>query len=53
MTFAELLYFMLGMVKESSQNALSRFFQRAGKAGLQMSRQAFSKTRQKLRREAL
>jgi hypothetical protein len=27
MAFAEPLYFMLGMVKDSSQNALARFFQ--------------------------
>jgi hypothetical protein len=52
MTFAELLYFMLSMVKESTQNALSRFFQQTGKTGLSMSRQAFSKARQKIRREA-
>jgi hypothetical protein len=37
MTFAELMYFMLGMVKESSQNARARFFQRAGKADIPMS----------------
>jgi hypothetical protein len=53
MTFAELIYFMLGMVKESTQNALSRFFQRAGKPHIQMSRQAFSKARQKICWEAL
>jgi hypothetical protein len=34
MDFTELLYFMLGMVKDSTQNALSRFFQRAGKADI-------------------
>jgi hypothetical protein len=53
MTFAELLYCMLGMVKESSPNALSRFFQWAGKADIHMSQQAFSKARQKIRWEAL
>jgi hypothetical protein len=36
MTFAELLYCMLSMVKDSAQNALSRFFRLAGKAGLHM-----------------
>jgi hypothetical protein len=46
------MYFMLGMVKESTQNALSRFFQQAGKRCLSMSRQAFSRARQKIRREA-
>jgi hypothetical protein len=41
------------MVKDSSQNALVRFFQRAGKTGLHMSQQAFSKARQKIQWEAL
>jgi hypothetical protein len=51
MIFSELLYFMLVMVKESTQNTLSRFFQQAGKPHIQMSQQAFSKARQKIRRE--
>jgi hypothetical protein len=53
MTFAELIYFMLGMVKESSQNALSRFFPRIGKGHIHMSQQAFSAARQKIKWEAL
>jgi hypothetical protein len=52
-TFAELIYFMLGMVKGSSQNALERFFPRIGKAYIPMSRQAFSAARQKVKGEAL
>jgi hypothetical protein len=36
MAFADLIYFMLNMVKESAQNALARFFQRAGKADIPM-----------------
>jgi hypothetical protein len=52
MTFADLMYFMLSMVKDSSQNALSRFFQQAGKADIHMGQQAFSKARQKIRWEA-
>ena len=53
MTFAELMYFMLGMVKDSTQNAPARFFQRAGKDDIHMSQQAFSKARQKIKWEAL
>ena len=44
---------MLGMVKDSTQNALARFFQRAGKDDIHMSQQAFSKARQKIKWEAL
>jgi hypothetical protein len=42
---------MLGMVKESSQNALERFFPKLGEA-TQMSQQAFSLARQKIKWEA-
>jgi hypothetical protein len=52
MTFKELIYFMLGLVKESSQNALSRFFQRVGNGHIHMSQQAFSAARQKIKWEA-
>jgi hypothetical protein len=48
MTFKELIYFMLGMVKESSQNALERFFPKVGKEHIHMSQQAFSAARQKI-----
>jgi ribosome-associated toxin RatA of RatAB toxin-antitoxin module len=53
MTFKELIYFMLGMVKESSQNALERFFPKVGKEHIHMSQQAFSAARQKIKWEAL
>jgi hypothetical protein len=52
MTFAELVYFMLSMVKESSQNALECFFPQLGKEYIHMSQQAFSAARQKIKREA-
>jgi ribosome-associated toxin RatA of RatAB toxin-antitoxin module len=52
MTFKELIYFMLGMVKESSQNALERFFPKVGKEHIHMSQQAFSAARQKITWEA-
>jgi hypothetical protein len=52
MPFKRLIYFLLSMIKESSQNALERYF---GKIGLDMhmSQQAFSQARQKLRWEAI
>jgi ribosome-associated toxin RatA of RatAB toxin-antitoxin module len=53
MTFVERIYFMLGMVKASSQNALERFFPQVGKTSVHMSQQAFSTARQKIRWEAL
>jgi hypothetical protein len=51
MPFKKLVYFLLSMIKESSQNALERYF---GKLGLNihMSQQAFSEARQKLKWEA-
>jgi hypothetical protein len=51
MPFKKLIYFLLSMIKESSQNALERYF---GKIGLNihMSQQAFSEARQKLKWEA-
>jgi hypothetical protein len=52
MGFTELVWFMLGMVKASSQNALERFFPQAGKADVRMTRQAFSAARQKIKWEA-
>jgi hypothetical protein len=51
MPFKKLILFMLGMVKESSQNALERFFPKLGEA-TQMSQQAFSLARQKIKWEA-
>jgi IS4 transposase len=52
MTFNELIYFMLSMVKESTQNALERVFPQLKKENLYMSRQAFSAARQKIKWEA-
>jgi hypothetical protein len=52
MTFRELIYFMVGMIKESSQNALERFFPQIGKMHVHMSQQVFSAARQKIKWEA-
>ncbi|MDR1148543.1 MAG: hypothetical protein LBK66_07920, partial [Spirochaetaceae bacterium] len=51
MPFIELIYFMLGMVKESSQNALERFFPKI-KEVVHMTQQAFSLARKKIKWEA-
>jgi hypothetical protein len=51
MPFKKLMYFMLNMVKKSSQNALERFFPKI-KEAVHMSRQAFSLARQKVKWEA-
>ena len=52
MLFAEIIFMMLSMVKESTQNALERVFPQLQKENLHMSRQAFSKARKKIKREA-
>ncbi|MDR0760426.1 MAG: transposase, partial [Treponema sp.] len=52
MPFKNLIRFMLGMVKESSRNALERFFPKLNEA-THMSQQAFSLARQKLKWEAV
>jgi hypothetical protein len=51
MPFKKLMWFMLGLVKESSQNALERFFPKI-KEALHRSEQAFSLARQKVKWEA-
>jgi hypothetical protein len=51
MPFKKLMWFMLSMVKENSQNALERFFPKI-KEATRMSQQAFSLARQKVKREA-
>jgi hypothetical protein len=51
MPFKKLMWFMLNMVKESSQNALERFFPKI-KEAVHMSQQAFSLARQKVKWEA-
>jgi hypothetical protein len=50
MPFKKLTWFMLGMVKESTRNALARFFPKI-KEAIHMSQQAFSLARQKAKRE--
>jgi hypothetical protein len=51
MPFKKLMYFMISMVKESSQNALERFFPKI-KEAVRMSQQASSPARQKVKWEA-
>ena len=51
MGFKCLVYFLLSMIKESSQNALERYFAKTGK-DTYMSQQAFSLARQKIKWEA-
>ena len=51
MCFKRLVYFMLSMIKESSQNALERFFAKTGE-DIHMTQQAFSLARQKIKWEA-
>jgi hypothetical protein len=52
MSFTEIIYFMLSMVKESTQNALERALPQLKKENLYMSQQAFSAARQKIKWEA-
>jgi hypothetical protein len=52
MGFKRLIYFLLSMIKESSQNALERYFAKNGE-DIFMTQQAFSLARQKLKWEAL
>jgi hypothetical protein len=51
MGFKKLVYFMLSMIKESTQNALERFFEKNGEETF-MTQQAFSLARQKIKWEA-
>ena len=51
MGFRKLIYFMLNMIRESSQNALERFFMMNGE-DTHMTQQAFSLARQKIKWEA-
>jgi len=51
MGFRKLVYFMLSMIKESSQNALERYFAMNGE-DTWISQQAFSEARQKIKWEA-
>jgi len=52
MIFTEIMYFMLSMIKQSTQNALERVFPQLQKENLHMSQQAFSACRQKIKWEA-
>ena len=52
MPFKKLMYFLLSMIKESSQNALERYFEKLG-GKIWMSQQAFSLARQHIKWEAL
>jgi len=52
MTFDGLVYFVLGTVKCSTQNALSRVFKPLQRGQKTMSQQAFSKARKKIKWEA-
>jgi len=52
MTFCEIICFMLSMIKESAQNALERVLPQLQKEDIQMSQQAFSAVRQKIKWEA-
>jgi len=51
MGFIQLMCFMLSMIKESSQNAIERFFMKTGTTG-HMTQQAFSLARQKIKWQA-
>jgi hypothetical protein len=51
MGFKRLIYFLLSMIKESSQNALERYFAKNGE-DIFMTQQAFSLARQKIKWEA-
>jgi hypothetical protein len=53
MGFKELVYFLLSMINESSQNALERYFPRIGEEEQTMTQQSFSVVRQKLKWEAI
>ena len=52
MTFNEIIYVMLSMIKGSTQNALERAFPQLNKENLHMSQQAFSAARKKIKWEA-
>jgi hypothetical protein len=51
MGYKKLVYFMLTMIRKSSQNALERYFRMNGEA-IYMTQQAFSLARQKIKWEA-
>ena len=52
MPFTHMVFFMLNMLKQSTQTALDRYFDLIGRDDIHMSQQAFSEARQKLKWEA-
>jgi hypothetical protein len=52
MSFNELIYSLLSMIKESTPNTLERLFPQVKKENLSMTQQAFSKARKKIKWEA-
>jgi len=52
MPFDKLIYFMLNMIKASTQTCLDRFFEMIGQEDTHMTQQSFSEARQKLNWEA-
>jgi len=52
MPFVELVYFMLNMVKSSTQTCLDHFFELIGREDVHMSQQSYSEARQKIKWEA-
>jgi hypothetical protein len=53
MGFRKLIYFLLSMINESTQNALERYFPKIGEKGVTMKQQSFSEARQNLKWEAI
>lgn len=52
MPFTKLVLFMLNMIRGSTQTCLDRFFEMVGQMDVNMTQQAFSEARQKIRWEA-
>ena len=52
MPFANLVLFMLNLVRSSTQTCLDRFFEMIGQVDVHMSQQSFSEARQKVKWEA-
>jgi hypothetical protein len=53
MGFTELVFFLLSLINESTQNALERFFPKISRSDVTMTQQSFSEARQKLKWEAI
>ena len=50
--FTDLVFFMLNLVRSSTQTSLNRYFETAGREDVHMSQQSFSEARLKIRWEA-